>query len=63
MVWLSERTGREVARTKPLAPASAPGNIVTPGFDGRFYYLSGAGRLWELSTDRRNAAAESSTPG
>ena len=63
VVWLSERTGREVARTKPLAPASAPGNIVTPGFDGRFYYLSGAGRLWELSTDRRNAAAESSTPG
>jgi hypothetical protein len=46
-----------------LADPSAPGNIVTPGFRGRFYYLSGSGRLWELSTARRNAAAESSTPG
>jgi len=67
VVWLDERTGRELARSRPLAEASAPGNIVTPGFGGRFYYLSGSGRLWELrprsSTGRRNAAAESSTPG
>jgi hypothetical protein len=48
VVWLDERTGRELARSRPLAPASAPGNIVTPGFGGRFYYLSGAGKLWEL---------------
>ena len=43
-----ERTGKELARTEPLAPAPAPGNIVTPGFGGRFYYLSQAGALWEL---------------
>jgi hypothetical protein len=48
VVWLDERSGRELARSRPLAPASAPGNIVTPGFGGRFYYLSGAGQLWEL---------------
>jgi hypothetical protein len=48
VVWLDERTGREVARSRPLADGSAPGNIVTPGFGGRFYYLSGGGRLWEL---------------
>jgi hypothetical protein len=48
VVWLDERSGREVARSRPLADAGAPGNIVTPGFNGRFYYLSGMGRLWEL---------------
>ena len=42
---LDERTGRLLARSRPLADASAPGNIVTPGFGGRFYYLSGSGRL------------------
>jgi hypothetical protein len=31
-----------------LAPGPAPGNIVTPGFGGRFYYTSGGGKLWEL---------------
>jgi hypothetical protein len=60
---LDERSGRLLARSRPLADAGAPGNIVTPGFRGRFYYLSGSGRLWELSTARRNAAGESSTPG
>jgi hypothetical protein len=48
VVWLDERSGRAPARSRPLADVSAPGNIVTPGFDGRFYYLSGTGRLWEL---------------
>ena len=27
---------------------TAPGNIVTPGFDGRYYYVSSEGKLWEL---------------
>jgi hypothetical protein len=48
VVWLDERSGRELARSRPLADVAAPGNIVTPGFGGRFYYLSGAGKLWEL---------------
>ena len=48
VVWLDERTGREQARSEPLAPGPAPGNIVTPGFAGRFYYTSAGGRLWEL---------------
>jgi hypothetical protein len=48
VVWLDERTGRLRARSGVLASESAPGNIVTPGFGGRFYYLSGGGRLWEL---------------
>ncbi|MCB0866596.1 MAG: hypothetical protein KDB58_12855 [Solirubrobacterales bacterium] len=48
VVWLSERRGRELARSQPLAVAPAPGNIVTPGFDGRYYYVSSEGKLWEL---------------
>jgi hypothetical protein len=48
VVWLDERSGRVRARSRPLATASAPGNIVTPGFGGRFYYPSWDGRLWEL---------------
>jgi hypothetical protein len=48
VTWLDERTGSERARSAPLASSSAPGNIVTPGFGGRFYCLSAAGRLYEL---------------
>jgi hypothetical protein len=48
VVWLDERTGTELARSATLAPSPAPGNIVAPGFGGRFYYASAAGRLWEL---------------
>ncbi len=52
VVWLDLRTGALRARTPALAAAPAPGNIVTPGFGGRFYYVSGEGVLWELSTRR-----------
>ncbi|MFL5845381.1 MAG: hypothetical protein ACJ762_11855 [Solirubrobacteraceae bacterium] len=48
VVWLDEDTGTERARTATLATTPAPGNIVLPGFGGRFYYASSAGRLWEL---------------
>ena len=48
VVWLDEATGTERARSQTLAPGPAPGNIVTPGFGGRFYYTSGGGKLWEL---------------
>ncbi len=53
VVWLDERSGRVRARSRLLAPDAAPGNIVTPGFGGRFYYLSGGGRLWELRSAAR----------
>lgn len=48
VVWLDERTGAERARSPVVADVPAPGNIVTPGFDGRFYYVSARGTLWEL---------------
>ena len=52
VLWLDERSGRVRARSEVLSPQSAPGNIVTPGFGGRFYYLSGEGALWELKAAR-----------
>ncbi len=52
VIWLDERSGRERARSAALAPSGAPGNIVTPGFGGRFYYLSATGRLRELRPAR-----------
>ena len=48
VLWLSERTGRVQARRGVVSAASAPGNIVTPGFGKRFFYLSSEGRLWRL---------------
>ena len=47
-LWLNEATGRTLASSRVLGSSRAPGNIVTPGFGGRFYYLSAAGVLWEL---------------
>jgi hypothetical protein len=47
-LWLDEATGHTLAASRVLGSTPAPGNIVTPGFGGRFYYLSGAGQLWEL---------------
>ncbi len=52
VLWLDERSGRVRARSEVLSPQAAPGNIVTPGFGGRFYYLSGEGALWELRAAR-----------
>ncbi len=48
VVWLDERTGREQAATRVLDAQPAPGNIVVPGFGGRFWYGSNAGRLFAL---------------
>jgi hypothetical protein len=47
-LWLDEATGRTLAASRVLDSSPAPANIVTPGFGGRFYYLSAAGALWEL---------------
>jgi len=51
VVWLDVHTGRQVAQAperRVLARVPSSGNIVTPGFDGTFYYLSTGGTLWEL---------------
>ena len=48
VVWIDGATGRVLARSRVLANAPAPGNIVMPGFNGRFYYLGNGGQLWEL---------------
>ncbi len=48
VVWLNAATGHLLARSPALATGPAPGNIVAPGFAGRFYYAGTAGGLWEL---------------
>jgi hypothetical protein len=53
VMWLDERSGREQAVSPPLGPGTAPGNIVVPGFYGRFYYGSAVGRLWSLRPTAR----------
>jgi hypothetical protein len=45
VVWIDGATGRVLARSPVLAHTPAPGNIVMPGFDGRFYYLGNGGQL------------------
>lgn len=49
VLWLDLMTGEEVASSGPLDILPAPGNIVSPGFDGRFYYPGASGRLTELT--------------
>lgn len=51
VVWIDEATGRERARSEVLAQTPAPGNIVTPGFAGRFFHVSAQGALVELRPD------------
>ncbi len=48
VVWIDGATGRILARSAVLAHAPAPGNIVMPGFGGRFYYLGSGGELWSV---------------
>ena len=48
VVWIDATTGRVLARSGTLAHRPAPGNMVTPGFAGRFYYLGSGGQLSEL---------------
>jgi len=49
VLWLDEATGNTLAASQVLSSEPAPGNIVTPGFNGKFYYLSAEGQLSELS--------------
>jgi hypothetical protein len=48
VVWIDGASGRIVARSAVLAHTPAPGNIVMPGFGGRFYYLGSGGELWSV---------------
>jgi hypothetical protein len=48
VVWIDAATGRILARSGVLSHTPAPGNIVMPGFGGRFYYLGDQGQLWAL---------------
>jgi hypothetical protein len=48
VIWLDAATGRILARSGVLAHAPAPGNLVMPGFGGRFYYAGNGGQLWVL---------------
>jgi hypothetical protein len=54
VVWLDERNGRLRARSRVLSAGAAPGNIVTPGFGGAFFYLSAEGRLWRLDRSAKS---------
>lgn len=49
VLWLDLLSGTEIASSGPLSLLPAPGNIVTPGFRGRYYYPGFDGRLHELS--------------
>ena len=49
VLWLDAQTGAEIVASPALTHRPAPGNIVTPGFGGRFYYLGADGKLRELS--------------
>jgi outer membrane protein assembly factor BamB len=55
VLWLDLMTGAEVASSVPLDILPAPGNIVSPGFSGRFYYPGASGKLTELSVERAAA--------
>ncbi|HVN63146.1 MAG TPA: hypothetical protein VMT58_00805 [Candidatus Binataceae bacterium] len=51
-IWIDEATGKTKAESQILSSQPAPGNIVTPGFDGKFYYISAEGQLWELTVGK-----------
>jgi hypothetical protein len=62
VVWIDARTGRVLLRSRRLAPSPAPGNIVMPGFGGRFYYLGERGQLWELRPVHRVRSSAGTSP-
>ncbi len=49
VLFLDLMTGEQVASSSALDILPAPGNIVSPGFNGRFYYPGASGALTELS--------------
>lgn len=48
VVWLDLATGEELRRTGTLDQLPAPGNVVTPGYDGTFFYAGLGGGLFAL---------------
>ncbi len=49
VVWRQPSDGSIVATSPLLSTIKAEGTIVTPGFNGKFYYNSAAGQVIELS--------------
>ena len=57
--WFDEASGELLASSPVLSTLPAPGNIVTPGFNGRFYYPGADGKLRELSVAASQPAEDS----
>lgn len=53
-IWIDEATGQTLASSQVLSAQPAPGNMVTPGFNGQFYYVSNTGQLWDLTPGPAN---------
>ena len=51
VVRLDLATGEELRRTRTLDQLPAPGNVVTPGYDGTFFYAGLGGGLHALRPD------------
>lgn len=60
VLWLDLLTGEEIASSGPLSLLPAPGNIVTPGFRGRYYYPGFDGLLHELSLESPSSSTGAS---
>lgn len=56
VLWIDLFQGDVVASSEGLDLLPAPGNIVSPGFDGRFYYPGVSGALTELQVRSATAA-------
>lgn len=56
VLWIDLFSGEVIVSSDGLDVLPAPGNIVAPGFDGRFYYPGASGSLIELQV--RDAAAD-----
>lgn len=50
VIWRNAETGDELARSGPL-PRMTSGVLVTPGYDGRYYYPGLDGVLYEITVE------------
>jgi len=52
VLWIDLFSGEKLASSEGLDILPAPGNIVTPGFNGRFYYAGASGGVFVLTVRR-----------